>query len=329
MILKRILCFLFAMLLLNTAFQVPAKAMEEPSAVPLFFQTDYPNDRYGNGTVASSGCGITSLAMVASYMTGHTYYPDELADYFGGYGKNNIERLEYASDMLQLPWQKAENFHKILDALREGNLAILLMNSDSIFTNSQHFIVLTGITEDGRITVHDPYAPNYDYWLLKNGFANGFKEGDLLCGYSGGWIYDVNAMPEEPFIYVEEKPDVESRYDIELTWEEQQLLAKIIWIEAQGESAEGQQAVAEVVFNRMMSEEFGNTLRGVIFAEGQFRSIAFLEDAEAWQAQYDAIEKALEGPYVLPMDVVHFATYPVNDSVWGQIGGHIFCYGWQ
>ena len=136
-------------------------------------------------------------------------------------------------------------------------------------------------------------------------------------------------MPEEPFIYVEEKPDVESRYDIELTWEEQQLLAKIIWIEAQGESAEGQQAVAEVVFNRMMSEEFGNTLRGVIFAEGQFRSIAFLEDAEAWQAQYEAIERALEGPYVLPMDVVHFATYPVNDSVWGQIGGHIFCYGWQ
>lgn len=329
MILKRILCFLFALLLLNTALQVPAKAAEEPSAVPLFFQTDYPNDRYGSGTVASSGCGITSLAMVASYMTGHTYYPDELADYFGGYGKNNIERLEYASDMLQLPWQKAENFHKILDALREGNLAILLMNSDSIFTNSQHFIVLTGITEDGRITVHDPYAPNYDYWLLKNGFANGFKEGDLLCGYSGGWIYDVNAMPEEPFIYVEEKPDVESRYDIELTWEEQQLLAKIIWIEAQGESAEGQQAVAEVVFNRMMSEEFGNTLRGVIFAEGQFRSIAFLEDAEAWQAQYEAIERALEGPYVLPMDVVHFATYPVNDSVWGQIGGHIFCYGWQ
>ena len=112
MILKRILCFLFAMLLLNTALQVPAKAAEEPSAVPLFFQTDYPNDRYGSGTVASSGCGITSLAMVASYMTGHTYYPDELADYFGGYGKNNIERLDlrcqcYAGGALYLCGRKA------------------------------------------------------------------------------------------------------------------------------------------------------------------------------------------------------------------------------
>ena len=37
-------------------------------------------------------------------------------------------------------------------------------------------------------------------------------------------------MPEEPFIYTEEKPDVEPRYpDVKLTWEEQQLLAKLIF----------------------------------------------------------------------------------------------------
>lgn len=328
-ILKRILCCILALILVNLTVSVPAEAAEESARVPLFFQTDYPNDRYGSGTVATSGCGITSLAMVASYMTGHTYYPDELADYFGGYGKNNIERLEYASDMLQLPWHKAKNIHEVMNALEEGDLVILLMESTSIFTDSQHFLVLTGITEAGKIFVNDPYAPNYDYWLLKNGFANGFDEGDLLCGYSGGWIYDVSAMPEEPFVYVEEKPYVEPRYDIELTWEEQQLLAKIIWLEARGESPEGQQAVAEVVFNRMASGEFGDTLRNVIFAEGQFRSAAFLEDAECWQAQYEAIENALEGPYVLPVDVVHFATYPVNSNVWGEIGGHVFCYGWS
>jgi len=328
-ILKRVMCSILVMLLISGAVPFSVQAAEGPAQLPLFFQTDYPNDRYGSGTVATSGCGITSLAMVASYMTGHTYYPDELADYFGGHGKNNIERLEYASDMLQLPWHRAENIHEVMGALQEGKLVILLMESSSIFTSSQHFIVLTGITEDGKIFVNDPYAPNYDYWLLKNGFANGFDEGDLLCGYSGGWIYDVSAMPEEPFIYTEEKPYVEPRYDIELTWEEQQLLAKIIWIEARGESPEGQQAVAEVVFNRMASGKFGDTLHSIIFAEGQFRSVEFLEDADAWQAQYEAIENALEGPYVLPMDVVHFATYPVNDSVWGQIGGHIFCYGWS
>lgn len=327
---KRIICSILALLLYCSTMPFSVQAAEGPAQLPLFFQTDYPNVRYGSGTVATSGCGITCLAMVASYMTGHTYLPDELADYFGGRAENNIQRLEKASDTLQLPWRRAENIHDVLSALRKGNLAILLMESNSIFTNSQHFIALTGMTEDGKIFVNDPYEPNYENWLLKNGFENGFEEGDLLCGYSGGWIYDINAMPEEPFIYTEEKPEVEPRYpEIELTWEEQQLLAKIVWIEARGEPAEGQQAVAEVVFNRMMSEDFGDTLRSVIFAEGQFRSVAFLDEAEAWQAQYEAIERALEGPYILPMNVVHFATYAVNDNVWGEIGGHIFCYGWQ
>lgn len=297
--------------------------------MPLFFQTDYPDARFGRGTVSSSGCSITSLAMVASYMTGHTYYPDELADYFGGYGENNMQKLEYASDMLQLPWEKAENVHAVFSAVEEGKIAILLMNSSSLFTNSQHFIVVKGMTEDGKYLVNDPYAPNYDLWLLREGFKSGFRDGELICGYSGGWIYDVNAMPDDPFIYVEEKVEVEPRYpDIQLTPEEYELLAKVIWGEARGECADGQQAIAEIVFNRMMTEGYPDTLTGVVYAEGQFRSIEVLDQAEPSQAQYDAIDDALAGPYVLPETVVHFATYPVNEYVWGQIGGHIFCHRW-
>lgn len=297
--------------------------------VPLYFQTDYPNVMYGSGNIASSGCSITCVAMVASYLTGHEYLPDELADYFGGRAENNIARLEYASDALQLPWEKTANWHETLKALKEGKIAIILMNSNSIFTESQHFVVLTGMTEDGKIMVNDPYAPNYDHWQLKNAFINGFSAGDICCGYSGGWVYDKEAMPEEPFIYEEEKVCVEPRYpDIELTWEEKTLLASMIWVEAQGESAEGQQAVAEVVLNRMKADNFQDTLKGVIYADGQFRSTKFLDEAEPTQAQYEAVERALEGPYVLDEDVVFFATYPVNENVWGQIGGHIFCHQW-
>jgi len=97
-------------------------------------------------------------------------------------------------------------------------------------------------------------------------------------------------------------------------------------VEAQGECFEGQQAVAEVVLNRLVADGFQNTVNGVIYAENQFRSVPFLEDAEPTSIQYEAIERALEGPYVLPIDVYHFATYRVNDNVWGKIGGHVFCY---
>jgi len=122
---------------------------------------------------------------------------------------------------------------------------------------------------------------------------------------------------------------VEYRYPgIELTYEEKMLLARMVWVEAQGEPFEGQQAVAEVVLNRLFADNFQDSLRGVIYADGQFRSVPKLDEAEPNQTQFEAVEQALEGPYVLPIDVVFFATYPVNKNVWGQIGGHIFCYQW-
>lgn len=295
--------------------------------VPLYFQTDYPNNMYGRGTIANNGCGVTCLAMVATYLTGHEYLPDELAGYFGGVAENNIARLEKGAEAMQLPWEKMENFHKTMAALREGKVVIALMESNSLFTEAQHFIVLTGFNEEGLILVNDPFEPNYKKWDLKRAFQEGFTEGDICCGFSGAWAFDKSAMPEEPFLYYEEDLRGEPRYpDIQLTSEERQLLAKVIWVEAQGECEEGQQAVAEVVLNRMASPNFSDTLKGVIYAEGQFRSVPFLEDAEPYQAQYEAIERAIYGPYILPENVMHFATFRTNNNVWGQIGGHIFCY---
>ena len=296
--------------------------------VPLYYQTDYPNVRYGQGSIATSGCSVTSLAMVASYLTRHTYMPDELADFFSAYNsENHMEKLEYMSDQLQLPWEKAENFHEMLKALQQGKIVIALMEEGSPFTEGQHFIVLTGINAKGKIMVNDPNADNYEHWDLKKGFSSGFEDEEILKGYSGGWVYDPKAMPASPFIYVEDKVVVECRYPgVELTLEEQNLLAKMIWVEARGESFEGQQAIAEIVLNRLVSRDFQDSVKGVVYADNQFRSTKFLEDAEPSSIQYEALERALEGPYVLPIEVVHFATYPVNKNVWGTIGGHTFCY---
>ncbi len=301
---------------------------ETPNGVPLYFQTDYPDVMYGAGTIKTSGCSITCLAMVATALTGHTYLPDELAEYFGGCGDNNIARLEYGSEKMQLPFEKSPNWNVTWKALQEGKIVIALMGPKSIFTDSQHFIVLTGLNEDGKIVVNDPYEPNYDHWQLKNAFVTGFSPRDILPGYSGAWIYDPEAMPEEPFLYQQDRLDTSyTRYPgISLTDEERELLASVIWVEAQGEPAEGQQAVAEVVLNRLYSDRFPDTLRNVIYAENQFRSVPYLKDAEPTQTQYQAIDRAIYGPYVLPDNVFYFATYKATKNVWGTIGNHIFCY---
>lgn len=303
---------------------------DEPTGhngIPLYFQTDYPNHIYGVGTIANNGCSAACLAMVATYMTGHEYLPDEIARYFGGAAENNIARLEEGSDVMQLPYKKAENWHETIGAIREGKIAIILMGPTSLFTDSQHFILVTGTNEEGKLMVNDPLESNYSKWDIKRGLREGFDSNDILLGYSGAWIYDKSAMPEEPYIYSEPLPvRGEPRYDFQLTWEEIQLIAKVVWVEARGECNEGQQAVAEVVLNRLASDDFPDNLRDIIYSENQFRSAEFLDEAEPYQLQYEMIENALYGPYVLPEDVFYFATTAKTDKVWGQIGGHIFCY---
>ena len=296
--------------------------------VPLYFQTDYPDVLYGNGTIATSGCSITSLAMVATFLTDHKYTPDELAGYFGGYVGNNRQRLEYASEQMQLPWVEAETAHDAIRALKDGKVVIALMSGNSLFTTGQHFIVLSGMTVDGKIMVNDPNEENYTNWRLEEGFINGFEQDEVCWGFGGGWIYDKNEMPEEPFIYEEEeKPEIECRYpEVELTEAEMRMFAKLLWLECRGEPVEGQQAVAEVILNRLVADNFPNTLKGVIYAEGQFPSIPFMDEAQTTQTQYEAIERALYGPYLIPKEVVFYATYKENDNYWGKVGKHYFCY---
>jgi len=296
--------------------------------VPRFYQTDYPQVRYGSGTIATSGCSITCMTMVACYLTGHSYTPDQLARWFGGKAQNNMDRMEYAAGQLQLPFWKAPTVHDTFRALEEGKVAIALMSGDSLFSDTQHFIVLCGVTQDGKILVNDPLKSNYDHWRLREGLISGFEYDEILPGYSGAWIFDKSEIPAEPFVYSEPELDKSNpRYpDIRLTEGDLELLARLIWTEARGECFEGQQAVAEVVFNRLASPHFPDSMHDIIYGEGQFKATDQLEEAEPNQTQYEAIERAFYGPYILPEDVMFFAREALNDHPWGSIGGHVFCH---
>ena len=295
---------------------------------PDYTLEEYGSIMYASGTILDNGCSVVCMASLATYMTGHQYYPDELASYFGGKCDNNVERLEYMSDMLELPYYKAENYRYVLDALRDGKVVIQLMNSKSLFTNSQHFILIKGYNENGLLDVLDPSEKNRSGWYLMDKFENGFTEDELCWGYDGAWIYDPDQMPDDPFIY--EPPVrayVEPRYDgLVLTEEETNLLAKLIYVEARGECEDGQQAIAEVVLNRYTSGLFGKSLTAMIQDEDAFVPRKLLNAAKPSQAQYEAIDRALYGPYVLPKDVLFYGRVRTTDSEWGSIGGHIFCY---
>ena len=298
-------------------------------AVPHYHQSEYPDIRYGNGTIATSGSSVAALAMVATYMTDHVYTPADIADYAVQYGGSHYGRLEKVSDLMQIPWKRALNVNEALKAVREGKVAIALMGARSVFPGGNHFVVLTGVTEDGKIWVLDPDDRDYSAWGVGELLENGFPDGKLIAGYEGAWIYDKTQMPEEPFIYEPEPAPEESRYPgLELTDAEVKLMADLIFMEAQSEPFEGQQAVAEVILNRLKSGNFQSSINSIIYAKDQFAAVKNLYLAQPTDTQYKAVERALNGPYVLPEDVVFYAKFAVNKKIWGTIGSHIFCYSY-
>lgn len=312
--------------------EIPEEAIIEESEDGRFFPDytleDYADVMYGDGTIKNNGCSVCCMAVAATYLTGHQYYPDELAKWFGSKANNNVDRLRYMADALHLPMTEAENYNFVKEALWEGKIVIQLMNGKSLFTKSQHFILLKGFNENGRIMVYDASNTNRSSWRLAQGFEDGFSTDEMCWGYDGAFILDPAAMPENPFIYEEPVREyVEPRYEgLKLTDEETTLLARLIYVEARGECEDGQQAIAEVVLNRITSGLFGNSLTNLINDESQFVLRKLLKEAKPGQAQYEAIDRALYGPYVLPKEVMFYGRVRTTDSVWGNIGDHIFCY---
>lgn len=189
---------------------------EKFDEVPLYFQTDYPDTPFSKGTIATSGCGITCLAMISTYLLDEEHFPDELAEKYNNSGDNNMARLEYGIKDLKLPMtQKTFSRQETFEALENGQVVILLMNSESLFTDIGHFIVLKGITEDGKVLVNDPYEPNYKNPRIKYGFENGFSKDDIITGFSGAWIFDKNKTFEE---IEAEKQRLEALNNIELNF---------------------------------------------------------------------------------------------------------------
>ncbi len=122
---------------------------------------------YGEYTLGETGCGPTSLAMVISTFTGRAVTPPELADWSVRKGYCMPEGGSYHSlipEGARAFGLTAEGLGRdgqgILDALGDGKLVVAIMGPGT-FTASGHFLVLRGVTPEGKLLVADSYSLNY------------------------------------------------------------------------------------------------------------------------------------------------------------------------
>lgn len=96
---------------------------------------------------------------------------------------------------------------------------------------------------------------------------------------------------------------------------DRELLAKLLYCEGRGESVECQRAIISVVFNRLDSGKWGNSLNKVVYAKGQFEPVAkgLLKNAKPSQIQYEVVDYIIENGTTIPSWVLFFrASYHFN-----------------
>lgn len=132
--------------------------------MPYLYQTDaqWAQGEYSGGTIAENGCGPTCLSMVYIYFTGSTDYgPLAMCGFAqrNGFGQDGATLWSFMSDGAEMLGLNSKELPadatQVVSELKAGHPIICIMGPGD-FTTTGHFIVLSGVADDGRIMVHDP-----------------------------------------------------------------------------------------------------------------------------------------------------------------------------
>ena len=134
--------------------------------VVYFNQTEEPwgSMPYGTSTIGAAGCGPTSMSIVISTLTGKIVNPQTTC----AFSMNNGEYVPGAGTAHSFIGNAASNWgltcervgkdrmDYVVQSLKEGKMVVEICEAYTITgSGSGHFIVLTGVTRDGYITIAD------------------------------------------------------------------------------------------------------------------------------------------------------------------------------
>lgn len=148
----------------STPYHSTPRSEWREGEVPYLYQTDpqWASHPYAGGTVEKNGCGPTCLSMVYVALTGRDDLdPAAMADFSerGGYVSDGMTAWALMSDGAAELGLTSEELPASAGAVREALLAgkpVICSVGPGDFTTTGHFIVLSGLTEDDEVIVHDP-----------------------------------------------------------------------------------------------------------------------------------------------------------------------------
>lgn len=159
---------------------------------PIYSQTDpaWANKPYSSSTIGTSGCGPAAMAMIITALTGQRITPVETAKVAGDKGMyipGQGSLWTISPTLAEHYGLKSRSIPKsvagIKEALESGALVIASGQGPKPFTSGGHFIVIRGITADGKFKVGDSgHSDTSD---------KDWDTGPILSSMNGGSIYAI------------------------------------------------------------------------------------------------------------------------------------------
>ena len=169
----------------------PDIAHERFPEIPLYLQQDYPGTMFGGFELRTNGCGITSLAMLASYMADDELTPPEMCARYGRYSHaNGTDGMIFVYEPSALGFYLREKTYEpavAKAALEEGQIVVSVQHK-GYWTRGGHYIVLEKLTEEGMIQVRDSNI--YNYSRIKAHQEDMHTWGSITSNGSGFWIFE-------------------------------------------------------------------------------------------------------------------------------------------
>ncbi len=169
----------------------PDIAHERFPEVPLYLQQDYPKTMYGGFKITTNGCGITTFAMVASYLTDNELTPPEMCERYGRYSHaNGTDGMIFNIESAVLGFYLREKTYDprvAKAALEDGHLVVSIQHP-GYWTRGGHYIACESINDEGLVQVRDSNI--YNYFRVRTHVDDTHKWSNITAAGSGYWIFE-------------------------------------------------------------------------------------------------------------------------------------------
>ena len=123
---------------------------------------------------------------------------------------------------------------------------------------------------------------------------------------------EIKEIEKEIIVEVAKDPT----YTYNITSEEREMLARLVYREANVESLECQMAVVSVVINRWQDGRWGQTLGEVVYSPYQFTPADLLYKTTPTELNYKAVDAVLQNGCTLPSYCMYFRADYGFSNVW-------------